>query len=195
MKNKELELFLEKYRENVICVIDNEIISSIIYEVFKNSEYDVYMLKDNYMLDDINEESVIIININLEDLKSIKQIPHILIISNIYEENDLIKNIIKNQKKYDMLIYNYNNKKLREYIKENRHKQDIISVSLNGYSNIYLKDHFIYYNNKKLYDTSSKRSINSDNYLEFIMYVFGVSEIYYLKPEVVIDTINKFTLK
>ena len=68
----------------------------------------------------------------------------------------------------------------------------MISVSLSDNTNMHIKDNYVYYKNKKLYDINSKRNLIGDCNLENIMFALAVAEIYYLKLEIVIDTINKF---
>lgn len=68
----------------------------------------------------------------------------------------------------------------------------MISVSLKENTNMHIKDNFIYYKNKKLYDITSKRNLIGDANLENIMFTLAVAELYYLPLDIVIDTINNF---
>ena len=125
----------------------------------------------------------IILNLFEEHLDFAKTLKH-------YHECKL--NIFKYQDKYDVAIYAYDNNYLNSYVSNSNYKQDMISVSLKDNTNMHIKDNYVYYKNKKLYDITSKRNLIGDCNLENIMFVLAVAEVYYLKLDLVIDTINKF---
>ena len=207
----QLELLLEVFRKNVIGVTGTKgksTTTTLIYEMFKNQGYDAYILGNigKPIFDEIEnfkEDSILVIEMSALQLEFVKCSPHVALILNLFEEHlDFAKtlkhyhecklNIFKYQDKYDVGIYAYDNEYLNKYITNNKYKQDMISVSLNDDTNMHIKDNYVYYKNKKLYDIDSKRNLIGDCNLENIMFALAVAEVYYLKQDLVIDTINNF---
>ena len=207
----QLELILEVDKKNIIGVTGTKgksTTTTLIYEMFKNQGYDAYILGNigNPIFDEIdnfNDDSILVIEMSALQLEYVNVSPHVAIILNLFEEHlDFAKtlkhyhecklNIFKYQDKYDVAIYAYDNNYLNNYVSNSNYKQDMISVSLKDNTNMHIKDNYVYYKNKKLYDITSKRNLIGDCNLENIMFVLAVAEVYYLKLDLVIDTINKF---
>ncbi len=206
----QLELLLENFHNNIIGVTGTKgksTTTSLIYEIFKNQNYDAYLVGNIGVpifdeIEHYKDTSILIIEMSALQLEFVKNSPHIGIILNLYEdhldhagtlehyhENKL--NIIKFQKKNDIAIYASDNKYLQKYI-DNSLEQELISVSLNLNSTVHIKDNYVYYKNKKLYDINSKRNLKGNCNLENIMFCLAVAEIYYLDLTKTIDTINNF---
>lgn len=207
----QLELLMEVNRKNIIGVTGTKgksTTTTLIYEIFKNSGYDVHLLGNIGMpifddIDNFKDDSILVIEMSALQLEFVNVSPHVAILLNLfpehldhagsvehYYENKL--NIFKYQDKLDTGIYAYDNDNIREYIENNIYKQDMISVSLKENTHMHIIDNFIYYKNKKLYDTTSKRNLIGDANLENIMFSLAVAEVYYLPLDKVIDTINNF---
>ena len=207
----QLELLMEVNRDNIIGITGTKgksTTTTLIYEMFKNSGYDAHLLGNIGKpifdeIDSFKEDSIIVIEMSALQLEFVKYSPHVALLLNLFPEhldhagtvehyyqNKL--NIFKYQEKNDTGIYAYDNDTLKSYIDKNNYKQDMISVSLDDNTHMHIKDNFIYYKNKKLYDITSKRNLIGDCNLENIMFALAVSEIYYLPLDIVIDTINNF---
>ena len=207
----QLELLMEVNRNNIIGITGTKgksTTTTLIYEMFKNSGYDAHLLGNigKPIFDEIetlNKDSIIVIEMSALQLEFVKYSPHVALLLNLFEEhldhagtvehyysNKL--NIFKYQDKNDTGIYAYDNDTVNNYIKNKTYKQDMISVSLKDNTNMHIKDNYVYYKNKKLYDVTSKRNLIGEANLENIMFALAVSEIYYLPLDIVIDTINNF---
>ena len=207
----QLELLMEVNRKNIIGVTGTKgksTTTTLIYEIFKNQGYDAHLLGNIGTpifddLDNFKEDSILVIEMSALQLEFVKYSPHVALLLNLFEEHldhaGSIKhyhenklNIFKYQNKDDIGIFAYDNEYLNGYIKDNSYIQDMISVSLSDNTNMHIKDHYVYYKNKKLYDIDSKRNLIGNCNLENIMFALAVAEVYYLKLDLVIDTINKF---
>ena len=206
----QLELLLEFFNKNIIGITGTKgksTTSTLIYEIFKNQGYDTYLLgnigKPIFdLIDEFKSDSILVIEMSALQLEFVKHSPHVGIILNLFEEHldhagsvghyyENKLNIFKFQKKDDIGIYALDNDNLKNYIADS-YNQEMISVSLDMNSTVYIKDKYVYYKNKKLYDITSKRHLEGIHNLENIMFALMVGEIYYLKLEKTIDTINNF---
>ena len=207
----QLELLMEVNRKNIIGVTGTKgksTTTTLIYEIFKNSGYDAHLLGNIGMpifddIDNFKDDSILVIEMSALQLEFVNVSPHVAILLNLfpehldhagsvehYYENKL--NIFKYQDKMDTGIYAYDNDNVKEYVLNNTYKQDMVSVSLKDNTHMHIRDNFIYYKNKKLYDITSKRNLIGDANLENIMFSLAVAEVYYLPLDKVIDTINNF---
>ena len=174
----QLELLMEVNRKNIIGVTGTKgksTTTTLIYEIFKNQGYDAHLLGNIGTpifddLDNFKEDSILVIEMSALQLEFVKYSPHVALLLNLFEEHldhaGSIKhyhenklNIFKYQNKDDIGIYAYDNEYLNGYIKDNSYIQDMISVSLSDNTNMHIKDHYVYYKNKKLYDIDSKRNL------------------------------------
>ena len=207
----QLELLMEVNRKNIIGITGTKgksTTTTLIYEIFKNSGYDAHLLGNigTPIFDDIDnfkDDSILVIEMSALQLEFVNVSPHVAILLNLfpehldhagsvehYYENKL--NIFKYQDKMDTGIYAYDNDNVKEYVLNNTYKQDMVSVSLKDNTHMHIRDNFIYYKNKKLYDITSKRNKIGEASLENIMFSLAVAEVYYLPLDKVIDTINNF---
>lgn len=207
----QLELLLEVNCKNIIGITGTKgksTTTTLIYEIFKNQGYDTHLLGNIGIpifddLENFKEDSILIIEMSALQLEFVKHSPHVAILLNLFEEHldhagslkhyhENKLNIFKYQKKNDIGIYAYDNKYLKQYMNNNNYESEIISVSLKDDTHVHICDHYVYYKNKKLYDIDSKRNLIGNCNLENIMFALAVAERYYLKFDLVIDTINKF---
>ena len=207
----QLELLMEVNRKNIIGVTGTKgksTTTTLIYEMFKNSGYDAHLLGNigTPIFDDIDnfkDDSILVIEMSALQLEFVNVSPHVAILLNLFEEHldhagsvehyyENKLNIFKYQDKLDTGIYAYDNDNVRKYIDNNIYKQDMVSVSLKDNTHMHIRDNYIYYKNKKLYDITSKRNLIGDANLENIMFSLAVAEVYYLPLDKVIDTINNF---
>lgn len=207
----QLELLMEVNRKNIIGITGTKgksTTTTLIYEIFKNSGYDAHLLGNIGIpifddIDNFKDDSILVIEMSALQLEFVNVSPHVAILLNLfpehldhagsvehYYENKL--NIFKYQDKMDTGIYAYDNDNVKEYVLNNTYKQDMVSVSLKDNTHMHIRDNFIYYKNKKLYDITSKRNLIGDANLENIMFSLAVAEVYYLPLDKVIDTINNF---
>ena len=206
----QLELLLEFFGKNIIGITGTKgksTTSTLIYEIFKNQGYDTYLLGNIGtpifdLIDKFTSDSILVIEMSALQLEFVKHSPHIGIILNLFEEHldhagslehyhENKLNIFKYQKRNDIALYAKDNEYLNKYMSDT-YKQEVLSVSLNMDTNIHIKDNYVYYKNKKLYDITSKRNLEGIHNLENIMFALAVSEIYYLKLDKTIETINNF---
>ena len=207
----QLELLMEVNRKNIIGVTGTKgksTTTTLIYEMFKNCGYDAHLLGNigTPIFDDIDnfkDDSILVIEMSALQLEFVNVSPHVAILLNLFEEHldhagsvehyyENKLNIFKYQDKMDTGIYAYDNDNVREYMENNTYKQDMVSVSLKDNTHMHIRDNYIYYKNKKLYDITSKRNLIGDANLENIMFSLAVAEVYYLPLDKVIDTINNF---
>ena len=207
----QLELFLEEYAQQTIGVTGTKgksTTTTLIYEILKKQGNDVYLLGNigKAIFDDIEKftsDSIIVIEMSALQLEFVKVSPHIGVIVNLYQdhldhagsvkhyhENKL--NIFKYQKSNDIGIYPMDNEYLKIYMKNNNYKAKMYTVSLDGDSDIYIKNNYVYFNDKVLYDVNSKRTLIGDYNLENIMFVLFISELFNLDLDLSIKTINNF---
>ena len=180
----QLELLMEVNRKNIIGITGTKgksTTTTLIYEMFKNSEYDAHLLGNigTPIFDDIDnfkEDSILVIEMSALQLEFVKCSPRVALLLNLFPEH----------LDHAGTVEHYYENKL------NIAKYQLISVSLNDDTHMHIKDHYIYYKNKKLYDIDSKRNLIGNCNLENIMFALAVAEVYCLKLDTVIDTINNF---
>ncbi len=169
--------------------------STVLYEVLKQQGKKVFLLGNigNPILneiDNIDEESITVIEVSSHTLEFVKTSPDISILLDIYPEhldhcnglNDYIKakfNIAKYQKDTDYFIYNAENELMNGFKFE--YKENDIAILLNDNNEIknkvYLKENSIYFNSKFLMNADEPRMIKGNHMLNNILFVLAVSEI------------------
>lgn len=206
----QLDLLLKYYKDQIIGITGTKgksTTTTLIYQILKNQGKDAYLLGNigKAIFDDIESftsESILVIEMSALQLEFSTISPHIAIITNLYQdhldhagtvkhyhENKL--NIFKYQEKDDIGIYAGDNEYLKEYIND-EYKSKLYTVSLTSNSDIYIKDNYVYFNDKKLYDINSSRTLKGDYNLENIMFVLFISELYNLDINKTTDIINNF---
>ena len=207
----QMDLFLEEYASQTIGVTGTKgksTTTSLIYEILKSDGNDVYILGNigKAIFDDIEKftnDSILVVEMSALQLEFTKVSPHIAIITNLYQdhldhagtikhyhENKL--NIFKYQTSNDIGIYPSDNDYLKMYMKDNHYKSKLYTVSLGSDSDIYVKDDYVYFNDKKIYDKRMERTLKGDYNLENIMFALFIAELYNLDLDKSIKTINTF---
>lgn len=217
-KNKitsQLELLLEVNKQNIIGVTGTKGKSttvSLIYQVLKDQNYKTFLLGNigNPIFDEIenySDNTKLVIEMSSHQLEFIKISPHIGIILNLFEDHldhagsvkhyhECKMHMFDYQDKNDIAIYCKDNIALNNFVTTNNYNSKLYSVSLIGEASIYIKDNFIYYQNKRVYDINQDRNLKGEHNLSNIMFVLLISELLGLNLEKTISSINKFkTLK
>ncbi|MDR0979443.1 MAG: UDP-N-acetylmuramoyl-L-alanine--D-glutamate ligase [Lachnospiraceae bacterium] len=182
--------------------------SSLTYEVLKEQNKDVKLLGNIGVpvfekIDEINENTVLVLELSSHMLEFAKKAPNIAILLNIYEEhldyyktlNDYINakmNIVKYQTEKDVAILNIDNEIIKNNVSTCR--ADVIKISINSGvdADFYIEDGYIWGNGVKLYDITQNRNLLGNHNLNNIMFVLAVSNIMDLNIEKTIETINTF---
>lgn len=210
----QLELLLEVNSKNIIGITGTKgksTTSSLIYEVFKDQDKDVYLLGnigvpvlDN--IDDYKDDTILVIEMSSHQLEFIKVSPHIGIILNLFQDHldhdgDLEHyhnnkmNMFKYQKSDDISIYGDDNEYLHSRIINGNYKGIFYDVrfddSVGCEHSIRVKDNKIYMNNEVLY-TDGNRNLLGQHNLNNIMFVVAVCKLKNLDLEKASETIKKF---
>lgn len=210
----QLDLFLEFCDNKTIGITGTKgksTTSSLIYSVLKDQDKNVLLLGNigtpifDY-IDEINEDTYIVIEMSSHQLEFTKNSPNISIITNLFPEhldhynsyNDYVEakfNIFRFQKENDYFLYNYDNNELKEKIKHTDSIQYKVSFNEED-SDIKIENNMVVIKDKEIYDINSPRNLLGDYNLKNIMFVLGVASILNLDMSTAIKTISEFkTLK
>lgn len=210
----QLDLFLEFCNNKTIGITGTKgksTTSSLIYSVLKNQNKNVLLLGNignpifDY-IDEINEDTYIVIEMSSHQLEFTKNSPNISIITNLFPEhldhynsyNDYVEakfNIFKFQTENDHFLYDYDNIELKERIRETKPTQYKVSFNEKD-SDIKIENNMIVIKGKEIYDINSPRNLLGEYNLKNIMFVLGVASILNLDMNKVTKTIDEFkTLK
>ncbi|MCM1371024.1 MAG: UDP-N-acetylmuramoyl-L-alanine--D-glutamate ligase [Clostridium sp.] len=203
----QLSLTLDYFKNNTIGITGTKgksTTTSLISEVLKRQGYDAYLLGNigipifDY-IDKINDKSIFVIEMAGPQLEFVHSSPHIGIILNLFEEHlDFFKskndyflskmNMFKYQTNEDYGLYSSLNDTLKDYVKKGSYDTNLIDID----SELIIRDNYIEFNNKKLYDITSKRNLLGNHNLENIKFVLRLSELLNLNLDKTIETINEF---
>lgn len=207
----QLELLLEFFHFYTIGITGTKgksTTSSLIEKVLKDQNVNCMLLGNIGVpvfdsLEDIQEDTTIVLEMSSHQLEYMKLSPNIAIILNVYEEHldhyesfekyaEAKCNIFKYQTESDYFLYNSDNEVLNRMVKNP--KGTTYKVSLKGKegSNIYEKGDKIYFDGKLIYDKAEKRNLVGDYNLNNIMFALGVSEILKLDLKLTIQSIREF---
>lgn len=202
----QLELTLEYYKDQIIGITGTKgksTTSSLIYQILKDQGYDVYLLGNigtpifDY-IDEFNKDTLLVIEMSALQLEYVKYSPKYGIILNLFEEHlDYFKdknsyfkaklNMFKYQNKNDYCMYYGNNQILNNYLNDN-----LLGKKINISSDIYIKDNYIYFYKKKLYNINDERYLLGNHNIINIMFSLVISELFKLDINKTINTINNF---
>lgn len=209
----QLELFLEFINIFTIGITGTKgksTTSSLIYKVLIEQEKDAYLVGNIgepifNNIEEFKDNSIAVIEISSHALEYVKKSPNISLILNIYEEHlDHYKslkkyieakfNIAKFQKEKDILIYNYDNKFIKNY--NFKYKENDYAISMNNIPNtknkVFLKEGSIYCNNNKIMSINEKINLKGMHNINNIMFVFAVCNVLNLDINKALCTIKKF---
>lgn len=214
IKNKitsQLELVLSVFKNNSIGITGTKgksTTTSLIYNVLKDQGKDAYLLGNigipllDYV-NEFNEDSILVIEISGHQLEYINTSPKYGIVLNLYEEHldhfgsldnyyNSKLNMFKYQNDNDYALYCSDNEVLNNYVLNNNYLGNKISASLNGNSDIYCRNDYIYSGNNKLYNINDERYLLGNHNLLDIMFVLKISELFNLNIVKATKTINNF---
>ena len=209
----QLELFLEfinTYTIGVTGTKGKSTTSSLIYKVLIDQGKDAYLLGNIGTpifndIEHISENSIVVIEVSSHALEFIRMSTNIGIILNIFEEHlDHYKNLgkyieakfnmAKYQKDSNFLIYNFDNKFMKEY--EFVYKKNDYAVSIKDEpkvkNRVFLRNNIIYCNKKPMMDINENINLKGMHNIQNIMFVFGVCDILNLKVDETVNSIKKF---
>ena len=205
----QLELLLEFFNVFTIGVTGTKgksTTSSLIYTILKEQNIKTMLLGNigtpafDY-IDKIDEETVLVLEMSSHQLEYMNLCPNIAILLNIYPEHldhyasfeeyaQAKCNIFKNQKGADYFIYNLDNEILQKLVKSPKAKAYGVSLKENG--DICIKNNYVYFKEKPIYNIKSPRKLLGEYNLNNIMFALGVSEILKLDLDKTIKSIQNF---
>lgn len=211
----QLELFLEHTKSFTIGITGTKgksTTSSLIYEVLKKQNKDVELLGNIGTpifdeIEKINDNTIVVLEMSSHALQYVEKSPNISILLNLYEEHlDFYKsfeeygdakfNIFKYQSKEDISIFNFDNQAMQN--KNYKYKKIDYAITMKETENkvtentIYIKENYIYHNDRKLYNANDIRKLKGNHNLNDIMFVLAVSDIMKLDLIKTAKTINEF---
>lgn len=203
----QLGLTLDLYKENVIGITGTKgksTTTSLIYKVLIDQDYDAHLVGNIGIpifdeIDNINKNTIYVIEMAALQLEFVKSSPHIGIVLNLFEEHlDFFKtkndyflsklNMFKYQNTNDYGLYTSDNETLNEYVKKGNYKTNLIDIN----KEMVINNNFIEFNNKKLYNINDKRNLLGKHNLIDISFVLRLSELMNLNLEKTISSINCF---
>lgn len=203
----QLGLTLDFYKQNVIGITGTKgksTTTSLIFKVLKDQGYDAYLLGNigipifDY-IEKFNENSKLVIEMAALQLEYVKTSPHIGIILNLFEEHlDFFKskehyflaklNMFKYQDNSDYGLYTSSNETLDKYVQNGNYITNLIDIN----KEFKIENNYVFYDNKKIYDSNSERLLLGKHNLTNIMFVLRLSELLKLDLQKTINTINQF---
>lgn len=205
----QLELLLEFFNVFTIGVTGTKgksTTSSLIYTILKEQNIKTMLLGNigtpafDY-IDKIDEETVLVLEMSSHQLEYMNLCPNIAILLNIYPEHldhyasfeeyaQAKCNIFKNQKGADYFIYNLDNEILQKLVNSPKAKAYGVSLKENG--DICIKNNYVYFKEKPIYNIKSPRKLLGEYNLNNIMFALGVSQILKLDLDKTIKSIQNF---
>ena len=213
-KNKiksQLELLLEfsnVYTIGITGTKGKSTTSSLIYTVLKEQGINTLLLGNignpvfDY-IDEINSNSTLVLEMSSHQLEYMKCSPNIAILLNIYPEHldhyesfekycEAKCNIFKYQNKNNSLLYNFDNENINKYVTNLQSIKYKVSFNNKPSSDIYIKNDYIFFKDKEIYNINEERNLLGNYNLNNIMFVLGVSEILKLNLNKTIESIKNF---
>lgn len=184
--------------------------STLMYKVIADQRDNVMLLGNIgepvfHRIDEMTKDTILVLEMSSHALEFVKHSPNISIYLNAYEEHldhyvSLEKyveakfNIAKYQNGKDVFIYNYDNGLMREQgykCRENDYAVSIVAEPETK-NKTYLKDGFIYINDKKLTSQNLKMNLKGMHNLNNIMFILTAANILELDLDKTLETISKF---
>lgn len=209
----QLELFLEYvdvFSIGITGTKGKSTTSSLMYKVLIDQGKDAYLLGNigEPIFNDIEQfstNSIAVIELSSHALEYVKRGTNIGFILDIYEEHlDHYKslekyieakfNLAKYQTSKDFLIYNYDNKFMKDY--NFKYKENDYAISLNEIpqtkNRVFLQNDFIYYNSTKLMNINENLKLKGMHNINNIMFILAACEILKLDFNMAIKSIKEF---
>ena len=206
----QLEIVLKYIKSHIIGITGSKgksTTTTLIYQILKDQGYDTYLLGNigNPILDyidDFKEDSYLVIEMAGLQLEYVNKSPNIAVITNLFKEHldffgDEEKyynsklNIAKFQTNNDYLVYCSSNETLENHVKSSNFKSNIFKANYDN-GDIYIKDDYIYIDNRKIYNINDERNLLGKHNLMNIMLSLKVADILNLDFDKCIKTINEF---
>lgn len=203
----QIGIALELFRDNIIGVTGTKgksTTSSLIYQVLREQNVDCLLLGNvgnpifDY-IDDIKEDTKLVIEMSSYQLETAKHSPHISIILNLYEDHLNYHgtleeyhysklNIYKYQKENDIALYTSSNDNINKYLSANKYLSNLIDID----KEFEIINDDILYRNIKIYNKNEERYLVGDHNLINILFVIRVALLLNLDMNQTIKTINSF---
>lgn len=206
----QLELVMEYIPAHIIGITGSKgksTTTSLIYQMLHDQGYDAYLLGNigTPLFDDIdkyNSNSYLVVEMAGLQLEYVHKSPHIAIITNLFPEHldffgtedkyyNAKLNIFKYQTKDDYGIYCSSNETLDNLVKSNHYQNKLFKINFVD-GDVYLKDNYIYINDRRVYNILDEREIIGKHNLINIMLALKVADILKLDMDKCVDTINHF---
>ncbi len=207
----QLELLLEFFNVFTIGITGTKgksTTSSLIHKILTDQNVDNLLLGNIGVpifdhLDDVNENTILVLEMSSHQLNFLDRSPNIAILLNIYEEHldhyesfekyALAKcNIFKYQTKSDYFLYSADDVVTNQIV--GQPNAITYRISFNGKSDsaVYKKGKEIYFNDSPIYNENEPRSLLGDYNLNNIMFALTVSEILKLDQTKTRKSISEF---
>ncbi len=211
----QIELVLEVNRQNIIGITGTKgksTTSSLTYEVIKAQNPNVYLMGNIGVpvlseIDNIQKDSLLVIEMSSHQLEFLKYSPHIGCILNLYQDHldhagnvdhyyNIKMNMFRNQTNKDYAFYSSDNEELNKRVKELKPHSLLTDIRFDDkdiHPNcIRLKNHKYVFINQRLVYEDGKRNIIGDHNLKNIMFVLGIAHILGLDLNKAQETISNF---
>ena len=210
----QMELLLEVYKDNTIAITGTKgktTTASLLYEILKNNNTDARLLGNIGLpvldeIENINDNTVLVLEMSSFQIEYLKVAPHIAIILNLfidhlnhagtveaYHKSKL--NIFEKQNKDDIGIYISDTEPLNEKVRKANYKHISYKVSLDRLdeeNNIYVENGYVIFNNERIYNIDDERNLKGVHILKNIMSILVISELFGLDRNITNKTINEF---
>ena len=146
------DLFLRLFANQVVAISGTKgksTTSSLLYKIIKDQNPNVVFagnigLPLFEVLDEINEETIIVVEMSAHQLQFIEKSPHISVLLNLYEEHldhfedcseywNAKFNLALHQSKGDFFVYNSEDERIESLLRENELKSECIAFSKEEY--------------------------------------------------------------
>lgn len=209
----QLELLLEVDRQNVIGITGTKgksTTSSLLYQIGKDQNKKIMLLGNIGKpildaIDEMDEDTLLVVEMSSHQLEYIKVSPHIAVILNLYEDHldhagtvehyhESKLNIFRYQTQDDIAIYCSDNETLQKKIEANHFSGRRYKVALDNGTNpdVCLKNDTVYVQEKALYDTKQPRKLLGMHNLENIMIDLCICKLLNFDLKQAANTIAEF---
>lgn len=203
--------FMEVFTIGITGTKGKSTTSSLMYKVLIDQGKEAFLLGNIGEpifndIDEINESSIVVIELSSHALEYVKKSPNIGVILNVFEEHlDHYKsfdkymeakfNVAKYQKNNDFFIYNYDNENMSKF--KFNYKENDYAISLDNKpqtkNSVFLKNNIIYCNNKEVMSINENMNLKGIHNINNIMFILAICDILKLDIDNTIKSIKEFT--
>ena len=203
----QLELLLEIDRNNIIGITGTKgksTTSSLLYKIIKDQDIDCLLLGNvgNPILDyieDIKEDTILVIECSSYQLEMIHYSPHIGLVLNLFEDHLIYHinledywhsklNMFRYQTNSDYMLYDSELVNVNNEISKNHFHSNKLDI----YKDFKIDDNRVIFENRIIYDKSSKREIIGEHNFKNILFVLRVCILLGLDLEKARESIETF---